>query len=520
MWSDNDIDNAFRRLDPAEPEPTPFPLDAWLKLESRLDQAVIDRAVRHRLWQFFAAEVAIVALVGLGWLLWPTGAPGAVVARAQRLASTISPMSKTAATKRQRNPEKLGAQSPAAPGTRPAAGKILPAVSALLPATGVATGAAAGAGPLPAPETIGAGPHLPLAVAPAPGRHLAIRFYPAEGPRAVFGPGAGGAIAHRPEHAWAARAAGQQSAAPSLAATSGTGSAIPISPSASSSPAMGHDAAIGPMAAPSRAASEVAVASAASHGPGLPGAVPGAVPATAATGDLAPVAASAITPTRPAAEPLPAPLLPVARPPGPLPAVLHQPRFYVGLIAAPDVSTVKFADVQAPRLNVGLTLEYRLGPRWRVSTGLQRATKDYYARREDYDFSAYPKAYTRDFNWVDASCTILDVPLNLRYDAVVGPRYRVFGTAGLSSFFMQREHYAYDYYDNTSNAPAVWERNFVNANRHLFSVLNLSAGYEYGAGPHWRLQAEPYLKVPLAGVGAGKVKLLSAGVYFGLKYGF
>ena len=50
--------------------------------------------------------------------------------------------------------------------------------------------------------------------------------------------------------------------------------------------------------------------------------------------------------------------------------------------------------------------------------------------------------------------------------------------------------------------------------------LNLSAGYEYEAGPHWRLQAEPYVKVPLTGVGAGKVQLLSAGVYFGLKYGF
>lgn len=66
----------------------------------------------------------------------------------------------------------------------------------------------------------------------------------------------------------------------------------------------------------------------------------------------------------------------------------------------------------------------------------------------------------------------------------------------------------------------MWERSYVNANQHLFAVLNLSAGYEYEAGPHWRLQAEPYVKVPLTGVGAGKVQLLSAGVYFGMKYGF
>lgn len=198
---------------------------------------------------------------------------------------------------------------------------------------------------------------------------------------------------------------------------------------------------------------------------------------------------------------------------------MRQPRLYVGLVAAPDVSTVQFADVQGARLNLGLTLEYRLGQRWRVATGLQRSTKNYYARREDYDWTNYPRAQTRDFGWVEGQCSVLDIPLNLRYDAVVQGHARWFGAAGLSSFFMQRENYSYDYLEN--GTCKRWDMpGLVNANRHLFSVLNLSAGYEYGLGTHWRLQAEPYVKVPLAGVGAGKVKLLSAGVYFGLKYGF
>ena len=76
MWSDNDIDNAFQRLDPPDPEPAPFPLDAWLRLDAELDKAVIERAVRRRLWKFFAAEVAVVLLAALGWLLWPTGTTG------------------------------------------------------------------------------------------------------------------------------------------------------------------------------------------------------------------------------------------------------------------------------------------------------------------------------------------------------------------------------------------------------------------------------------------------------------
>ena len=234
---------------------------------------------------------------------------------------------------------------------------------------------------------------------------------------------------------------------------------------------------------------------------------------------LSPVVASIAESTQPTTEPLPTLLRPVEPAPNPLPAVVRQPHLYVGLVAAPDVSTVKFAAVQGARLNLGLTLEYRLGQRWRVATGLQRSNKDYYARRQDYDWTNYPRAQTRDFSWVEGQCTVLDIPLNLRYDAVVKGRARWFGAAGLSSFFMQRENYSYDYLENGTYKLWVMP-GLVNANRHLFSILNLSAGYEYGLGTHWHLQAEPYVKVPLAGVGAGKVKLLSAGVYFGLKYGF
>lgn len=238
-----------------------------------------------------------------------------------------------------------------------------------------------------------------------------------------------------------------------------------------------------------------------------------------AENSLVPVAPLVVAADPPAAAPLPAPLALDANPPLPLPAVVRQPRLLVGIVAAPDVSTVRFADVQAPRLNLGLTVEYRLGQRWRLSTGLQRSTKAYYARRADYDWTNYPRAQTRDFSWVEGECTVLDVPLNLRYDAVVQGRGRWFGAAGLSSFFMQRENYRYDYLDGGTYKN--WELpGLVNANRHLLSVLNLSAGYEYGLGTHWRVQAEPYVKAPLAGVGAGRVKLLSAGVYLGVKYGF
>ena len=202
-----------------------------------------------------------------------------------------------------------------------------------------------------------------------------------------------------------------------------------------------------------------------------------------------------------------------------LPSPLRQPRLYVGLVAAPDVSTVRFADVEAPALNFGLTLDYRLGNRLRLSTGLLRSNKKYVARREDYDWGAYgARVYSRNFSDVEGTCTVLDVPLNLRYDLLVQPGYRLVSTVGLSSFFMQHEKYEYGWTDATG--AHTWTTTAVNENQHFLSILNLALGAEYGLGTRWSLLAEPYVKLPLAGVGLGKVKLLSAGVYVGVKYGF
>ncbi len=242
----------------------------------------------------------------------------------------------------------------------------------------------------------------------------------------------------------------------------------------------------------------------------------------AVSADFAALALRPVTVLPAEALALPTPLATVAVAPAEivLPAPeRQQPRFYLGLVGAPDVTTVKFASVESPLPNVGITLEYRLTNRLRVSTGLLRSKKQYIARRDDYNWGLYHSlVYQHNFKDVDGMCTVLDIPLNLRYDLVSRPRYKVFGSAGLSSFFMQHERYSYDYQENGINK--LWAIDATNANRHLLSILNLSFGYERTLSSRWSVQAEPYLKIPLNGVGAGKVRLISAGVFLGVKYGF
>ncbi|QDA60856.1 hypothetical protein [Hymenobacter jejuensis] len=191
-------------------------------------------------------------------------------------------------------------------------------------------------------------------------------------------------------------------------------------------------------------------------------------------------------------------------------------RFSANFLYAPELSKVRSSSLTSPGSNLGLMLEYRITPRLRVAAGLIKSVKKYDAKGSDYH---PPQHYWTNYlklTDVYANCRILDLPLNLRYDVVSRPQYALFAGAGLSSLLMRNERYRYAYYSAGQLLNREWTRH--NGSNHFFSVLNLSAGYERALGGRWSVQGEPYVKIPLGGVGFGKVKLSSAGAFFSLKY--
>ena len=530
MWSDNDIDNAFRRLDPPEPEPTPFPLDGWLQLETQLDKAVVARAVRRKLWQFLAAEVAVLLLVALGWLLWPTGAAApekTVVATVKSEAGRSAPRETadltTAEAPRTSVPMASGA-APALIAQATNGGAVQPLPTPALPPR--TTPAITGGTAEPTPKRMNApfSGKSPLSTTLLASSDRRIRSGRAA--RQMPSPVAGHvAIVRTGENAAAAvaaptgRPAAESVGAVPLAATT-TKKRIRPDAKAFGSAASRGAAYQGERAEgrqPLRSKQDSNNTTLLENGETREDAAAGEP--NASRTEVSGLALHPVSLLLSGTAELPAPLapVPVAAPAeAPLPLPVRRCGLVLGLVGAPDVSTVQSAPLQSPLLNMGVLVEYRLTSRLRLSTGLLRSAKQYQARREDYNWEKYPRAGTREFTWVNAACTVLDVPLNLRYDVVARPNGRVFGAAGVSSFFMQREQYTYDYLEN--GQPAIWDRAVVNENQHLLSILNLSVGYERNLGTHWRLQAEPYLKLPLGGVGVGKVRLTSAGVFFGVKY--
>ena len=199
----------------------------------------------------------------------------------------------------------------------------------------------------------------------------------------------------------------------------------------------------------------------------------------------------------------------------------------VRFVVSPDLSAVGLKNFARPGTNVGLLLEYRLASRWSVQAGIMQSTKVYKASTTDYTLPDYVKTWIVQPEGVDGRCRMFDIPINLRYDVAIRPRpngqvpSRWFVSGGVTSYVMQQEDYTYQYADPTNTHIYPKNRQWSGSTgAYGFSELNLSVGYEQAISRRLSWQIEPYLKIPLRGVGYYTVNLLSTGGFFSLRYKF
>jgi len=191
------------------------------------------------------------------------------------------------------------------------------------------------------------------------------------------------------------------------------------------------------------------------------------------------------------------------------------PHWQLGFTIGPDWNS---ASGHGWRTGVGggLKLSYRLNHKWAISSGILVDKKLYDARPNDYN--------PPDNNWrnydvksIDANCTVIEVPINIDYSLWQSSRSRIFISGGVSSLWMHKEKYTYRY--KTSGGEwGQWSKKLRDQNHNVFSVINLAPGYEHRF-QRMSVQVAPYIKVPVSGIGYGKVNLYSTGVHFTLQYG-
>ncbi|TKK66284.1 PorT family protein [Ilyomonas limi] len=188
--------------------------------------------------------------------------------------------------------------------------------------------------------------------------------------------------------------------------------------------------------------------------------------------------------------------------------------FSIGIAAGPDFSTVKFQKIRNIGYTFGLITAYRFAKHLSVESGLNFVKKNYYSTGEYFNKAGTGISNDEKIIKLNGACTMLEVPLNIKYDFDQRKKGNFFAVAGLSSYLMKKEKYNY-VADHQSNLHSE-NKAYGNPGNDLFSVLNISGGYELKLNNANHLRIEPYFKVPLGGMGIGSMPIMRTGVTLGV----
>ena len=184
-------------------------------------------------------------------------------------------------------------------------------------------------------------------------------------------------------------------------------------------------------------------------------------------------------------------------------------KFSLNFSVGPDITSVGIDKPGKLKMQYGIGTSYALSERFSIRTGFFAGYKTYTADSTDY----HPPYTINNLQKVDADCFVYEIPVSVVYNFAATKKHNWFISGGVSSYLMKKETYEY-YYKNSWGQPQYYSRTYKNKNSHLFSVINISGGYQHHFTDRFFIMTEPYVKIPVNGIGVGKVKLNSAGVLF------
>lgn len=189
--------------------------------------------------------------------------------------------------------------------------------------------------------------------------------------------------------------------------------------------------------------------------------------------------------------------------------------FSVTAMAGPEFSSIKSFSGSKGTLNAGVLLNVTMLNKITLSSGLKYGSKSYAASA--YNYQLQNPARADKIEGIDASCNILEIPVQLSYALLNVNNKQVRVSSGLSSYLMLKEEYNFRYTPQSGYKDYLLVKN--NANQHYFSVLSLSASYQIKPkSSNFQWSIEPYVKLPLGGVGEGNIQLKSTGISLNLTY--
>lgn len=192
--------------------------------------------------------------------------------------------------------------------------------------------------------------------------------------------------------------------------------------------------------------------------------------------------------------------------------------FYVGFIGGPDLSTVKMQSVEQLGYSLGVLTGYRFNKHVAIETGLLWDKKFYFTEGKYFNKDQISVPSYSNILSVNGNCNMFEIPVSVRYDFASRSDHGFFVTGGLSSYLMKQQNYTAIV--ESTGSQWAYSFNSNHSSNYFFSIIQLSGGYEFAINGNDKIRIEPYVKIPLQGIGIGSLPISSTGIYLGITHSF
>ena len=190
------------------------------------------------------------------------------------------------------------------------------------------------------------------------------------------------------------------------------------------------------------------------------------------------------------------------------------PKIIVGANAGIETAQSPLGGLSDVDYSIGLRLGYVASSKLVINAGVSYISECYLAEGDDYvppvGFWASTEGVAPEE--VSALCDMIDVSLGASYHFSDVQSNGLSAHVNLLSNFMLREEYDYRFAESSDDFTGL----FTGESQTLMSQIELSTSYKLRTGGGYFIDAGPYLKLPLNGVGHGNVRLTSIGIRVGV----
>ena len=190
--------------------------------------------------------------------------------------------------------------------------------------------------------------------------------------------------------------------------------------------------------------------------------------------------------------------------------------FYYGLLLGAEVNTVKNQDMNKVGFDIGLIGGYRFSTHLSAETGILFSQKYYTTSGKYFSLKEIGPMMPAAMKVMDVKGTskVVEIPVHLRYDFSNKKDHHYFSLAGFSSYILTKE--SNQYHTSLNGAEYMMYGTYKNNRGYFAASLDLAIGYEKNIGKTSNIRFQPYIQLPVKGIGVGNLHVMSTGVHIAI----